>query len=175
MKTITASLAVMLLFLFSAEVPAADFNRDIINTIKIKQEDLPKGFMFGKIPDFAKKVLKNNPWRMDRKAITVLAGKIYPGGDHNSIADIHSSIIARSSSPYGDDIVCYIILYRNSRVSKKEMAKLKSYTDFNNMRALVIERKNLAVFMFSDETRTLPLLMKLSEKITKRIDEASRD
>lgn len=174
MKTIS-TLALMTVLLFTAAAQAADFNSEIIDTVKITQEDLPKGFMFGKIPDFAKKILKNNPWRMDRHAIKMLTGKIYPGGDYNSVADIHSSILARSATPYGDDIVCYIILYRDSGSSKKELAKLKSYSDFNNMRSLVIQRKNLAVFIFSDETRTLPLLMELSGKITKRIDDASRD
>ncbi len=175
MKTITPFLIAVLILLGAVRTQAADFNGEIIDTIRIKQEDLPKGFMFGKIPDFAKKVLKNNPWRMDKQAIKVLAGKIYPGGDYNSITDIHSSILARSASPFGDDIVCYIILYRDVRSSKSEFAKLKSYSDYNNMRTLLIQRKNLAVFMFSDETRTLPLLMKLSEKITKRIDDASQD
>jgi hypothetical protein len=60
---------------------------------------------------------------MDRPAIKKLTARIYPGGDYNRIRGMHMTIMSRKKNPYGDDIVCYIILYKDASSAKEELKK----------------------------------------------------
>ncbi len=174
MKTVnTIILSVIGAFCLATSIHASEFTAGIIDEIRIQEKDLPSNFMFGKIPRFARPVLKDNPWAMDQKAIRTLAGKIYPGGNYNHISGIHSTIIAEKQHPYGDDIVCYIILYRNSAASKDEQKKLKGYADMNPLRTLLLQKENLAVFMFVDDVKNFGRLREMEKIILERLEKAS--
>ncbi|MGL4370683.1 MAG: hypothetical protein ACRCUT_13580, partial [Spirochaetota bacterium] len=62
-----------------------NFQPNVIQQIRITETDIPEGFAYGQIPGFAKKVLQNNPWDMDRAAINKLTKQLYPGGDAASV------------------------------------------------------------------------------------------
>ena len=76
------------------------FKPYIIDKIKITNNDIPEGFVFGKVPKFARKVLKNNPWMLDKSAVRKLTNRIYPGGNYATISKIHMTIIAKEKKPY---------------------------------------------------------------------------
>ncbi len=174
MKTVnTIIISVIGAICLATSIHASEFNTGIIDEIRIQEKDLPNNFMFGKIPRFARPVLKDNPWAMDQKAIRTLAGKIYPGGDHNRISGIYSTIIAEKQHPYGDDIVCYIILYRNASAAKEEQKKLKGYADMNPLRTLLLQKDNLAVFMFVDDVKNIGRLREMEKIILERLEKAS--
>ena len=70
----------------------AGFKSNIIDKVAITNNEIPTGFVLGKIPGFAKKTLRSNPWLFDSKAIRKLTGRIYPGGDFKYVSNIHTHI-----------------------------------------------------------------------------------
>ncbi len=149
----------------------ANFKSNIINKIKLTNEDIPEGFVMGKIPKFARRVLKNNPWMLDNKAIKKLTNRIYPGGNYSMIAKIHITIIAKKKNPYGDDIVCYVILYRNKNTAKNEIKKIENYVNYNRDRAIVVVEKNMVVYLHVDNYHHLHHIQDLAKNIKARIKE----
>ncbi len=168
----------MLIFIFismavSGSV-ATDFQKDMIESIKINRDDIPRGFVFGMVPDFARKVLKDNPWYLDKAAIKRLTKEIYPGGDFKRVSQIHATIMADEKTPYGDDLVCYIILYQNTSAANKELQKISDFTKFNTDRVILIARNNMAVFLHIDNVRNMPLLKSLAGIIEKRLEKIDK-
>jgi len=148
----------------------AEYKGDIIDRIKLNQNDLPSGFTFGSVPPNAKKVIKENPWKMDKEAIKRLASHIYPGGDPLKIANIHITIMTHPTTPYGDDMVCYIIVYNDNSSAKGEMKKLVEFAGFNSDRVIVLSRENMAIYLHVDDTKNFPLLKDIALKLEGRID-----
>ena len=107
--------------LFFVVTAFASLNNDSLSKISLSEKEIPEGFFFGKIPPFAKKVLKNNPWTLDKPAIRKLTDRIYPGGNYNNITAIHMTIMAKKKTPYGDDIVCYLILFKEGKSATDEI------------------------------------------------------
>ncbi len=147
----------------------SDFDTSKIESIKFSDTDIPSGFVYGKIPRFYKHILKGNPWMMDKTAIRKLAGRIYPGGDSSVISDIYMAIIADKRTPFGDDIVCYVILYHNSTAAKKEIQKINDFTKYNNDRAIVLSRDNMAVFLHVDDINNFRLIQNIAEHFRSRL------
>jgi hypothetical protein len=150
---------------------AEDFKRDTIDLIKINAKDLPQGYVYGTLPDYAKKglLIKDNPSYMDKSAIKKCVQYMYPNGDYSQVKEVHSSIITKKETPYGDDIVCYIIVYHNTNKSKKEMKKLADYSEVNKDRVILLSKNNLIVFMHVDSINNYPLLKDLAKKIEERM------
>ncbi len=147
-----------------------DFNRAVIERIKITAEDVPSGFVMGKIPTFAASIFKDNPCYLDGKGIKTIAKHLYPSGNYHAINSIHSTIMAKSGTPFGDDIVCYIIIYNNAKTAQKELKKLSDYVEFNNQRAVLTSRDNLAVFIHSDDKVNMSAVMQLKRTIDERLE-----
>lgn len=142
----------------------------IIDKIKISDEDIPDGFMYGQIPTFAKQVLLNNPWMMNRTAVNKLTKNIYPNGDANSVKNMYVSIIAKKEKPYNDDIVCYIIEYNDSTSAKKEIEKLSEFSNFNRDRTIVIPHGKIAVFLIVDDVNNFQYITILKDKLENRLN-----
>ncbi|MCP4761360.1 MAG: hypothetical protein GY870_06235 [archaeon] len=159
-------IALILLAQFSG---LASNGSNVINKIKLIKSDIPDGFIYGKIPKFAKKVLKENPWEMDKDAIKKLAEKVYPGGDYSKISGMYVGILAKKDTPFGDDIVCYIILYRDSASAKGEIKKIREFAGFNGDRVIVETKNNLAVYLHVDDTKYFHLIEKINTKIKERL------
>ncbi|MBN2039086.1 MAG: hypothetical protein JW864_03530 [Spirochaetes bacterium] len=140
----------------------------MINKMRLMQEDIPEGYMYGQIPDFAKKVLKHNPWNMDKDAIKTLTEKIYPGGDYNQVTSIHVTIIAKKETPHGDDIVCYIIKYRDAKSAKEEISKISEYVGYNGDRAILSVMDNMAVFLHVDDKEDFHIIRKMEKTMKER-------
>ena len=170
---IKMAVVVILMFVFagSAYSVGAEFNNDMLEKVRIQAEDIPNGFIYGTIPDFAKTVLKNNPWNFDRSAINRLSKNIYPGGNADMIKGIHMTILARKDQPLGDDIVCYIFLYRDAEAARKETEKLHDYVKYNSDRAIVFQKNNVAVFIHADDVGDYDLIKVLSEKMEVRLNQ----
>ncbi|MBP7584085.1 MAG: hypothetical protein KBA61_08645 [Spirochaetes bacterium] len=149
-----------------------DFNRSIVEQIRLTDQDIPTGFIMGKIPGFAKEVFRDNPGYLSQAGIKRIAKHLYPNGSPSGISAIHHTIMAKSNTPFGDDIVCYIIVYANSREALKELKKLTDYAEFNKQRALVTSKENLAVFIHSDDKDNMPALLQLKRTIEERIEKA---
>ncbi len=146
-------------------VPSGEmYEDDIIESLMIDDADLPDGFMFGEIPEFAKDVLKENPWMMDRDAINRLTRNIYPDGDSRAVKSLYVSIITRKDVPYGDDIVYYALVFRDSASAQKEIKKLTEYTGYNKDRAVVLSKGNVAVYIHVDDTSDYHYIQGLSSK-----------
>jgi hypothetical protein len=150
----------------------AQYKSNIIDTIKLSSDDIPGGFTYGNLPPAVKTVLKDNPWKFDRAAITRLSSEIYPGADQTKIADIHMSIFARTATPFGDDIVCYIIVFNDTSAAKGELVKLNEYVGYNSDRAIIITRENIAIFLHVDDVKDFPLLRDMAAKMEDRINKS---
>ena len=131
----------------------SDYGADVIDRIRLSDSDVPEGYMYGKIPTFARKTLKGNPWMMDNNAIRRLTKRIYPEGNYTTVLKIHVTILADKETPYGDDIVCYIILYKNSPSAKGEIRKITRFVEYNRDRAVLVRKMNLVVFLHVDDTK----------------------
>jgi hypothetical protein len=147
----------------------AEYRSEVIDSIKITLDDIPSGFQYGTVPAFARNVLKNNPWRMDKPAIKKLVPQIYPNGDPGCIADMYITIIARTSQPTGDDIVCYIILYNSTRTAQEEAKKLTGFSNLNRDRTIVIVHDNMAVYLLVDDIDNFPLIRDLAARIKEKL------
>lgn len=155
----------------SIAIPAKNsFVSNDLTKITIQKQDIPKGFVYGKLPDGVKRILKGNPWMMNRKAINFVTQRIYPGGNSSEVKQIHMSILARKGTPYGDDIVCYVILYKDKMAAKKEVPKIFDYVRYNSDRAIAISQDNLIIFIHVDNTTDFTLIKKLAAKMKKRIN-----
>ena len=141
-----------------------------VDKIRITDRDIPEGYRYGIIPDFAHDLLKENPWTLDQTAIKKLTHRIYPGADYTNIASIHMTIIATNSNPYGDDIVCYIFTFKDQNSAKIEMAKLNEFTGYNADRSIVLEKNNMAVYLLVDSVRDFDHIKTISESISKRLE-----
>lgn len=170
MKKAIFCLSVLLtLVIVTASSGSSQLRPDAIDNIRLTDKDIPDGFIYGTVPPPYKKTLKNNPWTMDRDAIKRLADKIYPGGDYNRIESIHVSIIANRNTPYGDDIVCYVILYRNMKAAQEEMRKITEFTGYNSDRSLLLTRDNLAVVFFVDDIDNFHYIQEMARNVSERI------
>jgi len=152
-------------------IPAdTTYQSSVIQKICITESDMPDGFMYGQIPGFAKSVLRNNPWEMDRTAINKLTKQLYPDGDAGSVKNMHLSIIARREKPFNDDIVCYIILFNDRQAAKKEIEKLNGYNRMNSDRTILTIHGNLAVFLIVDDVDNYKYIDLMQKKIEERIN-----
>lgn len=155
-------------FLMSGSIKA-EFKTDTIEKIKPAQNELPENFVFGTIPRFAKKVLKNNPWTLDDAAMKKMISRIYPGGDYQSVSKVHMTIFANKKNPYKDDFVCYIILYKNKNTAKKELEKLTSYNGYNSDRTILISKENMAVFLLADDIANYRYIQEMANSMQEKI------
>lgn len=166
-------MTVLFLFCFisvSYGVPAAQASSNSLEQLQIEESDIPEGFMYGKIPDFFKDTLKNNPWVLDQKAIVKFTSNIYPNGNPESIKSMYISIITRKEVPYGDDIIYYVLEYKNTTYAKTEIAKLNQYVSYNRDRGLVLSKGNVAVFMVVDDAADFQYLDQLKANIQTKLD-----
>ena len=170
MKKAAVCLSVLLsLVIITASRGNSQFKPGAIDTVRLTDKDIPVGFMYGTVPPPYKKTLKDNPWTMDKPAIKRTAGLIYPGGDYTKIDSIHVSIIAEKGKPYGDDIVCYVILYTNMKAAQEEIRKANEFAGFNSDRVLVLTRDNLAVILFVDDIANFHYIQELAKTLGERI------
>lgn len=146
------------------------YSSSIIEKIRPTVNEIPAGYMFGQVPEFAKSLLKENPWTLDQAAIKKLTNRIYPGGEYSKVSDLHMTIITNKKNPYGDDIVCYIFIFRNEKSAQEELVKLNEFSGYNSDRSIVIEKKNMAVFLLVDSIKDFEYIRAMSEVIKKRIE-----
>lgn len=148
---------------------SVSFSDDMIEQIKINNSDIPSGFMLGKIPQFASKVFTGNPCYVDDRGKRIIADKIYPGGNAVNIKTMHVTILASSRTPYGDDIVCYILVFKDPDAAKKEIKKLQEYTGYNGDRSLLIVKDTMAVFIHADDTAHFNYIESIGSAIQSRM------
>jgi hypothetical protein len=147
------------------------FKKNIFEKIYPSTADIPEGFMYGKVPRIYQNVLKGNPWQMDSDAIRRLADKVYPGGNYSSINAMHVSIITNKNAPFGDDIVCYLILFNGGDAAKNEIKKINQFASYNTDRVIVITKDNLAVFLLVDEVDNFHYIKSLATMIEERVNQ----
>ncbi len=170
-KKTATTVIISLILAISISSAEAMYKSNIISKVIISQKDIPSGFSFGKIPGFAKKVLKNNPWMLDRSAIRKLAGRIYPGGDYNKISNIHMTVMANKRNLYGDDIVCYVILFKDNIAAKDEIKKISDFAGYNKDRVILLKKNNMVIYFHVDDTENFHLIRKLAENINIKIQD----
>jgi hypothetical protein len=146
------------------------YSSSIIEKIKPTTDEIPAGYMFGQVPEFARSLLKTNPWTLDQAAIKKLTNRIYPGGEYSKVSDLHMTIITNKKNPYGDDIVCYIFIFKNEKSAQEELVKINEHVGYNNDRSIVIEKKNLAVYLCVDSVNDFEYIKTMSESIKKRLE-----
>ncbi len=159
----------LIFFVISATNGGTQLRPDAIDAVKPHISDLPDGFTYGKVPTVYKKTLKDNPWMMDKAAIRRLADKIYPGGDFNRIMNMHMSIMAKKDRPFGDDIVCYVILYRDAKSAREEIKKASEFTGNNSDRCILLIKENLAVLLFVDDVNNFHFIRDMAVILEERM------
>lgn len=164
------AITIMLSLFFILPLAGAEYRGNIIDQIRLAENEIPQGFVYGNIPPFAKRVLRENPWKFDRAAINRLTREIYPDGDAGKVADIHMTILTRPVTPFGDDIVCYIIVYSSMATARNEIKKITDFVGYNSDRAIVSIRENVVVFMHADNINDFPLVRDIMKKLGERLD-----
>ena len=149
---------------------ASTYNSSIIEKIRLTIDEIPAGYVFGQAPEKAKSLLKDNPWKFDQNAMKNFTNRIYPGADHRNISDIHMTIIAKKDNPFGNDIGCYIFIYKNAKSAKDELRKLNEFIKYNSDRGIVIEKNNLAVYLYINDVNNYEHIKRLSEIIKKKLE-----
>ena len=168
-KVILLTTLSIFIFIFIASSRAM-YSSSVIEKIKPGNEDIPAGFVIGQIPGFAKNLLKSNPWNFDNDAIKKMTARIYPGGEYTKVSDIHITILAKQKNPYGDDIVCYVMVFRDRNSAAEELAKLGEYVTNNRDRSILLEKENLAVYLCVDHVEDYPHIKTISENLQKKLD-----
>ena len=166
----TRFIITILSIFFLLNISSAMYSNSVIDTIKPNEADIPAGYCYGIIPDFAKNMLKENPWNLDQNALNRFAHRIYPDADNNKMSSVHMTIIANQKNPYDDDIVCYIFIYKDKTSAEKEIEKLRKFVGYNNDRGIVLSKENLAVYILIDDVNEYRHMESISRSIQKRID-----
>jgi len=148
----------------------AMYSSSIIEKIRPTSDQIPAGYMFGKVPGFAQSLLKENPWNLDQTAIKKMANRIYPGGEYSKITDLHMTIIANKKNPYGDDIICYIFVFKNEKSAQEELLKINEYVGYNKDRSIVLGKNNLAVYFCVDNAKDFDYIQAMSEAVQKKLE-----
>ncbi len=143
----------------------------VLEKLKITSAEIPPGYTMGKIPPFAQKVLKNNPWELDSHAMSKLVHRIYPDGNKQNIAKVYMTILANKKNDYGDDIVCYTFIFKDAKRAKAEMKKLRKFVKVNNDRSILIEKNLIAVYLIVDRPEDFHLIEKISKHIKEKLKE----
>lgn len=167
-RTLTILLFLSICFFLSTS--SAMYSNSVIDIVKLNDSDIPEGYRYGLIPDFAKDMLKDNPWNLDQNALKRFAPRIYPGADSRSITHVHMTIIASEKNLYDDDIVCYIFLYNDKKSAEQEIEKLTNFVGYNSDRGIVLSKDNLAVYLLVDHIKEYRHIDTISKNIQKRID-----
>jgi hypothetical protein len=146
------------------------YSNSVINIIRPAEADIPEGYRYGIIPDFAKNMLKENPWNLDQNALSRFAHRIYPDADNNRMSAVHMTIISNKKNPYDDDIVCYIFLYKDKKSAESEINKLTKFVENNRDRGIVLSKENLAVYLLVDHIKEYNHIENISRNMQKKID-----
>lgn len=170
MRKILVSLTLTAVFMVIFQIfGGATRGNDLFDKVKLLNNDIPEGFVYGTVPKYARDSIKDNPWELDRAAIKKLADQIYPGGDYSKISSIHISILTKKKTPFGDDIVCYLILFKDVRAANDEIKKMTEFAGYNQDRVIVETKNNLAVYLHVDDVKDYPLIRAISEKLRERL------
>ena len=149
---------------------ASVYKSDIIEKTKLTIDEIPAGYIFGQVPEKVKSLLKDNPWKFDQDAMKNFTGRIYPGAEHRNISDIHMTIITNKDKPFGYDMGCYIFIYKNGKSAKDELRKLNEFIKYNSDRGIVIEKNNLAVYLYINDVNNYEHIKRMSEIIKKKLE-----
>jgi hypothetical protein len=164
------SIVLIAIFVFLFQIFGSATNgSNVFDKLKFANSDIPEGFMYGEVPDYAKKTIKDNPCELDQSAIRKLADQIYPGGDYSKISGIFVSILAKIGTPHGDDIVCYIIIFKDPSAAREEIKKITDFAGYNQDRVIIEIKNSLAVYLLVDDVKDYPLIKVMSEKIKERL------
>lgn len=145
-------------------------DNSLFSTLAIAPEDVPQGFVFGKIPDFAKKVFTGNPCIVNSDGIRFLASRLYPEGNAANIKGMYVAIMAAESRPYGDDIVYYLLVFKDSKAASVEIKKLKDYYEYNKDRIVLITKDNIALLLFADDVDNYKYIAELGQKLQGKLN-----
>lgn len=163
-------LTIMFVFIvtaYSAQING-EYGAGIIDTVRLSDRDIPEGFMFGLIPNSVKSTLHDNPWDFDEAAIKRLTPVIYPDGDASAVGSIHFTILTHKEVPYGDDIVCYLLMYKSSSAADREIGKIREFAEINKDRVHFSVHDNIVVLMMVDDVSDYPLMRTLCDTIDSR-------
>ena len=80
------------------------------------------------------------------------------------------TIMANNKNPYGDDIVCYMILYKDNADASNEIKKIAEFTGYNSDRAILITNGNMVIFLHVDDVENFHYIRDMKEKLMARID-----
>ncbi|MCX8124171.1 MAG: hypothetical protein N3F66_08410 [Spirochaetes bacterium] len=145
-------------------------DKSLFARLAIAPEDVPQGFVFGKIPNFAKKVFTGNPCVVNPDGIRFLASKLYPDGNSANIKSMYVAIMAAEARPYGDDLVYYVLVFKDSKAATVEIKKLQDYYQFNKDRIVLITKDTIALLLFADDVDNYKYIAQLGEKLQARLN-----
>lgn len=145
-------------------------DNSLISHLAIAPEDVPQGFIFGKIPNFAKKVFTGNPCIVNSDGIRFLASKLYPEGNAANIKSMYVAIMASETRPYGDDLVYYLLIFKDSKAASVEIKKLQDYYQYNKDRLVLITKDSIALLLFADDVDNYKYITELGQKLQERLN-----
>jgi len=145
-------------------------DNSLFSSLAIAPEDVPQGFVFGKIPNFAKKVFTGNPCVVNPDGIRFLASKLYPDGNAANIKSMYVAIMASEARPYGDDLVYYLLVFRDTKAAAVEIKKLQDYYQYNKDRLVLITKDTIALLLFADDIENYKYIEALSHKLQERLN-----
>lgn len=145
-------------------------DNSLFSSLAIAPEDVPQGFIFGQIPNFAKKVFSGNPCVVNPDGIRFLASKLYPDGNAANIKGMYVAIITTETRPYRDDIVYYLLVFKDSKSALVEIKKLQDYYQYNKDRIVLITKDTIALLLFADNVDNYKYIAELGQKLQERLN-----
>ncbi len=145
-------------------------DNSLFTRLAIAPEDVPQGFVFGKIPNFAKKIFSSNPCIVNQEGIRFLASKLYPDGNAANIKGMYVAIMATEAKPYGDDLMYYVLIFKDSKAASVEIKKLEEFYQYNKDRLLLITKDTIALLLFADDVDNYKYVAALGEKLQARLN-----
>ena len=143
----------------------------LFSKLTISAEDIPQGFVFGKVPNFAKNVFPNNPCIVNSEGIRFLVPKLYPEGNATNIKSMYVAIMTTEDRPYGDDLVYYLLIFKDSKSATAEIKKLNEYYQWNKDRIVLISKDTIALLLFTDDIANYKYIEQLAQKLQVRLNQ----
>ncbi len=140
-----------------------------IQSLILQSKDLPEGMVLGKIPKSARKLIKRNPWILDRASIKKFSRAIYSGANYYAISRMAMVILTSEQRPYDDDVVYYVFEYKTESIAKRESQKIADVKKYNPRRAEFLHSERFVILVFCDNEELFPQLQEVTRMLKQKL------
>jgi hypothetical protein len=83
---------------------------------------------------------------------------------------MYVAIMSESSRPFGDDIVCYVLMFKDQTSASSEIKKIQEFYQYNKDRIVLIIKGQIAIMLFADDINNYKYIAELGNKLSSKLD-----